>query len=174
MESYSDSEITIRPLELSDADDFMQWYSDENVSKFCSWDAFTSKEAAIVYVANNVINHPYHKAICLSGRPVGYVMVTPFQGNDKCRAEIGFGVASAYWGKGIATRAVKMAAREVFAEWGHLERLEALVEVGNVASGRVMEKAGFEREGVLRKYWIMKGRARDFVMFSILRSDIIR
>ncbi|KAI3469591.1 hypothetical protein Pfo_026254 [Paulownia fortunei] len=171
MERYSDSDITLRPLDISDADDFVQWYSDEKVSKFCSWDAFTSKEAAIEYVVSTVIPQPWQKAICLSGRPVGSISVTPFAGIDKCRAELGYVVASDYWGKGIATRAVKMAANAVFVEWGHLERLEAVVDVENPGSQRVLEKAGFKREGVLRKYYLLKGRPRDAVIFSLLSTD---
>ncbi|KAL0348870.1 UNVERIFIED_CONTAM: putative N-acetyltransferase p20 [Sesamum angustifolium] len=171
MERYSDSDITLRPLDVSDADDFMKWYSDAKVSAFCSWDTFTSKEAAIQYVVDNVIPHPWHKAICVSGRPVGSISVSPFTGRDKCRAEVGYVVASDYWGKGIATRAVKMAANAVFVEWGELERLEAVVAVKNTASQRVLEKAGFMREGVLRKYSLLKGRPTDAVIFSLLSTD---
>lgn len=69
------------------------------------------------------------------------------------------------------TRAVKMAAAAIFREWPDLLRLQALVDVENVGSIRVLEKAGFRREGVLRKYLVLKGRARDMVMFSLLSSD---
>ncbi|XP_073120337.1 uncharacterized protein [Henckelia pumila] len=162
MESGSTSVITLRPLDpYSDAEALMEWYSDERVSKFCSWDTFASKEAAIDHVVNTVTHHPWHKAICLSGRPVGSISVTPFPGDNGFRAEIGYVVGSAYWGKGIATQAVKMAANSVFVEWGRLERLEAVVDVENPASQRVLEKAGFTREGVLRKYYTLKGRPRD-------------
>ncbi|KAL7251759.1 hypothetical protein ACSBR1_013588 [Camellia fascicularis] len=64
-----------------------------------------------------------------------------------------------------------MAARSVFVEWPHLERLEALVHVENKGSQRVSEKTGFQREAVLRKYYFQKGRARDVVMFSLLSTD---
>lgn len=47
--------------------------------------------------------------------------------------------------------AVKAAVAEVFRDRLELERLEALVDVDNVASQRVLEKAGFTREGLLRK-----------------------
>ncbi|XP_073287093.1 uncharacterized protein [Primulina huaijiensis] len=172
MESSSNSVISLRPLDpYLDADAFMEWYSDERVSKFCSWDTFTSKEAVIDYVINTVTPHPWHKAICISDRPVGSISVTPFPGDDGRRAEIGYVVGSAYWGKGIASQAVKMAANAVFVEWGHLERLEAVVDVENPASQRVLEKVGFTREGVLRKYYTLKGRPRDAVMFSLLSTD---
>ncbi|KAL8481692.1 hypothetical protein ACS0TY_027455 [Phlomoides rotata] len=172
MEKLYDSDVTLRSLDISDADAAVQWYTDEKVSRFCSWDAFTTKEAAVQYFLKNGITHPWHKAICVSGRAVGSVSVSPFQGKDKCRAELGYVVASEYWGKGVATRAVKMAAAAVFAEWDHLERLEAVVDVDNPASQRVVEKAGFKREGVLRKYYLLKGKPKDAVIFSILSTDL--
>ena len=52
-----------------------------------------------------------------------------------------------------------------------MERLEALVLVKNVGSQRVLEKAGFQREGILRKYMILKGKTRDMVMFSLIFAD---
>jgi ribosomal-protein-alanine N-acetyltransferase len=51
-------------------------------------------------------------------------------------------------------------------------RLELYHYVGNDASGRVAEKAGFSREGILRLYADMRGEPRDCVMYSLLASDI--
>ncbi|KAJ6324062.1 hypothetical protein OIU76_011378 [Salix suchowensis] len=132
------SDITLRPLDLSDIDDFMVWATDAKVSRFCSWEPYSNKEDALNYIKNSVLPHPWFKA---------------------------------YWGKGIATKAVKLVAKTIFTEWPHLERLEALVDVQNAGSQRVLEKAGFEREGVLRKYLILKGKSRDMVMFSLLSTD---
>ena len=52
-----------------------------------------------------------------------------------------------------------------------LERVEALVDVANPASQRVLEKAGFTREAVLRKYTAVKGVVRDMVIFSFINAD---
>ncbi|GER34287.1 N-acetyltransferase [Striga asiatica] len=129
MEKVSDSDLTLRPFNISDADDLMKWYSDERVSRFCSLSPFASREAAADHVATTVIPHPWHRAICVSGRAVGSVSVSPFCGNNRCRAEIGYVVGSEHWGRGIATAAVRMAAGAVFAEWAHLERVEAVVDL---------------------------------------------
>ena len=83
------------------------------------------------------------------------------KGNDRCRGELGYVLGSEYWGRGIVTEAVKMAAKSVFAERENLERIEALVDVDNVGSQRVLEKVGFQREGVLRKYYELKGKVRE-------------
>ncbi|TYI38624.1 hypothetical protein ES332_A02G040700v1 [Gossypium tomentosum] len=146
--------LSLRPLQVSDVDDFMVWASDEKN-----------------YIKNIVVPHPWLRAICIDDRPVGAISVSANSGNDKCRGELGYVLASKYWGKGIVTRAVKMVVDTIFVEWPHLERLEALVDVENVGSQRELEKAGFQREGVLRKHFIVKGRSRDRVMFSFLSTD---
>ncbi|KAF5748085.1 hypothetical protein HS088_TW04G00034 [Tripterygium wilfordii] len=169
MEDISD--LSLRPLELSDIDDFMVWATDDKVVHFCTWEPYKSKEDAINYITITVLPHPWFRAICLGKRPIGAISVAPNSGSDKCRAELGYVLGSKYWGKGIATKAVKMVTNAIFSEWPHLERLEALVDVQNVGSQKVLEKAGFTREGVLRKYVVLKGRSRDMVMFSLLSTD---
>ncbi|GFZ22026.1 acyl-CoA N-acyltransferases (NAT) superfamily protein [Actinidia rufa] len=162
------SNISLRLLDLSDVDDFMEWATDSQVAQFCSWDTFTSKEQAMAYIADFIVPHPWFRAICLGDRAIGTISVSQNPGvENSCRGEIGYVLGSKYWGKGIATRAVKMVAADIFLEWPHLEKLEGLVDVDNKGSQRVLEKAGFVREGVLRKYFLQKGRARDMVIFSL-------
>ncbi|XP_058212170.1 uncharacterized protein LOC131324279 [Rhododendron vialii] len=165
------SEITLRPLDLSDIDDFMEWATDDKVSQFCTWDTYTSREQAVDFITNIAIPHPWLRAICLKNRAIGSISVAPGSGIGVGRGEIGYALASKYWGKGIVTRAVKMVVSTLFLEWPHLERLEALVDVENLGSQRVLEKSGFHKEGVLRKYVLIKGTSRDAVMFSLLRTD---
>lgn len=52
-----------------------------------------------------------------------------------------------------------------------MERVEVVVDVENVRSQRVLEKPGFTRKAVLRKYFRLKGQTRDMVMFSFLSTD---
>ncbi|XP_056174992.1 uncharacterized protein LOC115661712 [Syzygium oleosum] len=125
--------------------------TDDRVSRFSTWDTFTSKEEGISYITNVVLPHPWYRAICLHDRLVGGISVRPVAliRDHRSTSQIGYGLASAYWGRGIMTRAVKMAAAAVFREWSELLRLQALVDVENVGSIRALE-AGFRREGVLR------------------------
>lgn len=168
-DEYSD--VTFRLMDISDIDDFMVWASDDKVSQFCTWESCSSKEEGINYMVNSVIPHPWLRAICVGGRAVGYILVTAFKGNDVCRCEIGYALASKYWGKGIATRAVKMVASTIFLERPHLERLDGWVDIDNLGSQRVLEKAGFHREAVVSKYMLIKARPRDMVIFSLLSTD---
>ncbi|OMP03996.1 hypothetical protein CCACVL1_02216 [Corchorus capsularis] len=163
--------LSFRQLDVSDIDDFMVWATDEKVTRFCTWEPYTNKEDGLNFIKNTVLPHPWFRAICIDNRPIGAITVTSNSGNNRCRGELGYVLASKYWGKGIVTRAVKMVADTIFEEWPHLERLEALVDVENVGSQKVLEKAGFQKEGVLRKYFIHKGKCRDRVMFSLLSTD---
>ncbi|XP_050371930.1 uncharacterized protein LOC126789898 [Argentina anserina] len=169
--SDESSRISLRLLVLSDIDDFMVWVTDEKVARFCTWEPYASKEEGLNDIKEKILPHPWFRAICLDGKPVGCILVNPNSGNDRCRAEIGYSLESKLWGKGIVTRAVKMVVDTIFKEWPHLERLEGLVEVDNVGSQRVLEKAGFQREGVLRKHSILKGRTVDDVIYSILSTE---
>ena len=163
--------ITLRPLDLADIDDFMVWATDEKVARFCTWEPYANKEDGINFIKDKVLPHPWFRAICLDHKPIGAISVSANSGNDKIRGELGYVLGSKYWGKGIATQAVKLVSQAIFKDWPHLERLEALVDVENVGSQKVLEKSGFLREGVLRKYMFLKGKTRDMVMFSRLSSD---
>ncbi|KAL5702251.1 hypothetical protein ACHQM5_027491 [Ranunculus cassubicifolius] len=175
MEAISSSrlpQLSLRPINLSDVDDVLVWLTDDQVSHYCRWDTYTSKQDALNYITNIAIPHPWYRAICLDNIPIGAISIMPYSGEDKCRGELGYVVGSRYWGKGIATKAVRMVVDCIFDEWNELERVEALVDVSNVGSQRVLEKAGFVKEGVLRKYCIRKGSTRDMVMFSFLKTDL--
>ena len=74
------------------------------------------------------------RAVLLDGRVTGYVVAFDFEG----RREVGYWIGRAFWGRGVATRALRAFLEEV------IERpLYAGVAEGNVASIRVLEKCGF-------------------------------
>ncbi|WJX14683.1 hypothetical protein P8452_04904 [Trifolium repens] len=167
------TQISLRPISLTDLDDLMLWTSDEKVAMYCTWEPYTSKEEGVNFIQNIASKSLWFRAICLRNRAIGCIDF--WSGNDRCKdktAELGYALSSMYWGKGIATIAVKQVVEVAFKEFPYLERLEAQVNVENVASQRVLEKAGFQREGVLRKYCFIKGKSRDMVMFSVLSNDL--
>ncbi|KAG7568681.1 GNAT domain [Arabidopsis thaliana x Arabidopsis arenosa] len=164
--------ISLRPMTLSDVDDYMVWATDPKVARFCTWEPCTSRDEAIKYITDRVLTHPWLRAICLEDdRPIGYILIMAV---DNIRKEIGYVLARKYWGKGFATEAVRLVTAEVFKEFPEIERLEALVDVDNVGSQRVLEKVGFTKEGVMRKFLCIKGSVRDTVMFSFLPTDTLK
>ena len=87
-------------------------------------------------------------------------------------AEIGYWVRAEARGRGVATRAVRLAAGWAF-DQGDVVRLQLRADVHNRASQRVAENAGFQREGVLRsvRYSRRQKRRVDFVMYSRLAGE---
>ena len=87
-------------------------------------------------------------------------------------AEIGYWVRAGDRGRGVATRAVRLASDWAFEEGG-VQRLQLRADALNNASQRVAENAGFRREGVLRsvRYSRRQQRRVDFVMFSRLAGE---
>jgi RimJ/RimL family protein N-acetyltransferase len=87
--------------------------------------------------------------------------------------ELGYWVAAPARGRGIAARGVRLLSSWAFHELGAV-RVEIVTDVENLASQRVAEKAGFQREGILRRRLEVKGRRSDCVMFSLLPADLAR
>ena len=85
-------------------------------------------------------------------------------------ANLGYFVGSPYHGLGFATEAVKLSAAFAFGEAG-LHRLQAAVMPCNPASLRVMEKAGFRREGLAERYLNINGIWEDHVLFARTAED---
>lgn len=73
--------------------------------------------------------------------------------------------------QGVARRAIRLAARFGIESLG-LQRVEVVVQVGNVASMRAAEGAGAQREGVLRSRLFNRGAAVDAVMYSLIAEDL--
>jgi RimJ/RimL family protein N-acetyltransferase len=84
--------------------------------------------------------------------------------------EVGYWLFADARGKGLATRAVRAVAREAFASG--LWRIEAHVRLGNDVSERVLERAGFTREGVKRRFLRHEGERVDATVFSLLADEL--
>ncbi len=86
-------------------------------------------------------------------------------------SEIGYGVASEFRGKGVATRAVHLLAERFFAGTDY-RKLIAFVHEGNISSHKVLEKIGFKAEGLLREQFLIQGAPANEVVYGLLRRDL--
>lgn len=87
------------------------------------------------------------------------------------RAELGFAVNRAYWGRGYAFEAITAVVNYAFASLG-LHRLEADVDPRNHASIRCLEKIGFRKEGYARERYHLGGEIQDAVLYGLLRNEL--
>lgn len=164
------AKITLRNFYEDDVESFLEWAGDNNVASFSTWDTFVSKERARDFLKNVAMPHPWFKAVCLNEKPIGSIIIVKGKGVNSCRAELGFMTARRYWGKGYTAEALKVALPTAFKDL-QVQRIEALVYPENMASQKVLEQAGFVWEGILQKYIMAKGRARDCIMFSYLAPN---
>ncbi|PWW26843.1 acetyltransferase (GNAT) family protein [Cytobacillus oceanisediminis] len=86
------------------------------------------------------------------------------------RAEIGYEIHPEHWRKGYTFEAVSKVIQYGFDELG-LTRIGAVVFMNNEASIKLLTKAGFEKEGILRNYMYQNGEAYDTYVFSILNDN---
>jgi ribosomal-protein-alanine N-acetyltransferase len=109
-------------------------------------------------------------AIEVEGEAAGGVGFNPGTDVERHSAEIGYWLGEAYWGRGIVTEAVVMLTDCLFASHNFL-RLFALPFAGNAASVRVLEKAGYQREAVLRSSSVKYGEPRDQLLYARINAD---
>lgn len=111
-----------------------------------------------------------HLAILLDGELVGAVGFERQEDLRSRTAEIGYWVGEPYWGRGIATEALKLATRMAFRDFDFV-RLQADVLEWNPASRRVLEKAGYGLEARHRQQGFKDGEVCDMWMYALVRAD---
>jgi len=172
--------LVLRQFELSDADAmYRNWASDPDVVRFMCYDVCESLEATKVHIDQWL---EYFNMLapgsswCLfsiilkaSGELIGTI---DFHENDhEARAaEIGYQLGRAWWGNGYATEALCAVIEHCFENVG-LNRLWADHNSLNVASGKVLLKAGMFHEGTARQCYVRKGQLVDKVSYAILKED---
>ncbi len=114
---------------------------------------------------------PTNFAIVVEGKAVGGIGFI-FSGDiNRCRAEIGYWLGEAYWGRGIVAEAVRALTEWAFDNFD-LASIYAGVLEWNPASARVLEKAGYKFEARLRKAMIKEGVVMDELVYSVTRDEV--
>jgi ribosomal-protein-alanine N-acetyltransferase len=86
------------------------------------------------------------------------------------RSEIGYDLLPEHWGKGIMTEALRAVLHFGFSRMG-LHSTEAQIEPDNLRSRRVLEKLGFQRDGLIRENYFANGRYTDTEIFTLLARE---
>lgn len=145
-------EYCVRPVGEGDAPSIAKYGDNHNIWKYLRDyfpHPFTLEHAEAIVAETLRENPPWNFMVATKTEAIGCIGLSPQQDVHRYTAEIGFWLAEPYWGKGIMTQAVQLFSDNALAHWG-LKRVYAGVYANNPASVRVMEKAGFEREGVMR------------------------
>jgi len=102
-----------------------------------------------------------------NGQLIGMFAVHPMN----LKIEVGYGMAHSFWGKGYMTEVLRAVIDWALAQ-PDIFRVQAICDVENIGSARVMEKAGMSREGTLRRYILhpnISDKPRDVYMYAIVR-----
>lgn len=104
-------------------------------------------------------------AIEVAGEAAGGIGIELRADVERVSAEIGYWLGEAHWGRGIVTAALRAVTPDVLRRF-ELTRLYALPFADNLASIRVLEKAGYELEGRLRRSAIKNGHIKDQFLYA--------
>jgi RimJ/RimL family protein N-acetyltransferase len=140
-----------RDVSIHLRDRFPYPYSLEQARQFLGW--VTTQATPTVW------------AIAVGNDAVGAIGIELHSDVERVSAEIGYWLGKKYWNRGIATDALKAVTKEAFKRF-EITRLYAVPFADHVASVRVLEKAGYVREGHLRQSAIKNGKIRDQLLFA--------
>jgi RimJ/RimL family protein N-acetyltransferase len=108
-------------------------------------------------------------AITVDDKVVGSIGVFRKENIHYRTAELGYYISENYWGKGIGTEAIKQICKYVFSNTDII-RIFAEPFSTNIASCKVLEKSGFQLEGILRKNAEKNGEILDMKLYSIIKE----
>jgi ribosomal-protein-alanine N-acetyltransferase len=167
--------LILRKMTPDDAEAVFAYASDPEVSRYVLWETHRSIEDSRTFL--DLATSKYESG----GEPdwgivykgdhhfvgtCGIVSWEPYH----ARAELGYALSRDYWGRGLMAEAVRAMISFGFKKM-NLNRIEARCITENIASARVMEKAGMLYEGTLRQRELIKGEHRDMKVYSILRDE---
>ncbi|WP_436514387.1 GNAT family N-acetyltransferase [Ekhidna sp. To15] len=174
MLELGDGSVTLRPLKKADASPIAQLINNRKI-----WDNLRD------------IPYPYHLKdaeafIELSSQQVPVATFGIFFKGELCgviglimqkdiyrlSAEVGYWIGEPFWGKGLATKSLSLITDYAFSELG-LNRLYAGAFAHNEASRKVLEKCGYQREGIAKNAIIKNNQILDEYKYAILKSDFL-
>ena len=171
--------FALRPWSMDDLDNLVRFANNKKIADNLT-DAFPhpyTREAGMAYITANQsdgVSHPHcahHQgsvfAIEVDGIACGSIGIFPQTDVHRKNAEMGYWLAEDYWGRGIITGAVERIIEYGFKSFD-INRIFARPFSTNLASQRVLEKAGMKLEARLKNSIFKNGQYLDELIFSIL------
>jgi [ribosomal protein S5]-alanine N-acetyltransferase len=109
-------------------------------------------------------------AVEVDGKLAGGIGLLPKDDIYRCSLEIGYWIGAPFWGRGVATEAVRVLVEAVWKEYPQVVRIFAEVFPHNTASCRVLEKNGFQLESIRKNAVIKNGVIGDDMVWVLLRK----
>ena len=160
--------VLVRPLASEDVEHWYAYLSVPFSVEHTSWNLHSVEELMPYVWGAEPLTPSLRLRLAIADREtnrlvgtVGFHTVSP----ENLSAEVAYDLAPSFRGKGIATYACNL-----LVAWAHehvgLIRVQATVLESNARSMAVLRRSGFEREGLLRSYRMVRGRPENFYMYS--------
>ena len=168
--------LLLRKIRLRDAADIFAYASDPQVARYVLWEPHRDLRETRAHI--RAMRRQYRQGLPSSWGielkaekkvigSIGYMWVS----SENRSAEIGYSLARSFWNQGLMTEALRRVLESAFTDL-NLHRVEAQHDLRNPASGRVMEKCGMRREGILRSRIFNKGEYVDTALWAVLQTDL--
>lgn len=164
-------DFRLRPWSLNDLDSLVSNANNYNIARFLT-DGFPhpyTRANGIAFIAMATKDDPIHIfAIEVNGQAVGGIGIHPQADIMKKNAELGYWLGEDYWGNGIITKAIIQMIDFGFKTYD-ITRIYARPFGTNLASQRVLEKAGFKLEAKIEKNIYKNGAVLDELIYAVRR-----
>ena len=173
-ETIQTERLTLRKARMEDAPAIFDGYAqDPEVTRYMVWKPHKNIQETEQFLSTC-------KELWRTGKDFAYAITLKGEGKligmfglhpMNLKIEVGYGLARSYWSKGYMTEAMRAVIKWALAQ-PDIFRVQAICDVENIGSARVMEKAGMLREGLLRRYVLhpnISDEPRDVYMYAIVR-----
>jgi [ribosomal protein S5]-alanine N-acetyltransferase len=172
--SLETARLLLRMPTLEDAETIFQKYTrDPEVTRYLTWKPHTNvhmTEDFLRRCAGRWQDQTAFPWVVIQKKDADLVGMIELR-IDGFRADLGYAIARPYWGHGYATEMTQAVVQWAIAQ-AEIYRVWATCDVENAASARVLEKAGMQREGLLRRYIIhpnLSAEPRDSYCYSLVK-----
>ncbi len=149
--------LLLRPPTEEDAERmFARYCQDADVCRYMSWQPHKSIDDSLVFVRKTIADNAADLVAVrlIFSRASGELLGSVGGAFQSHRVQFGYCLARDAWGHGFATEAARAFVAEIMTD-PRVWRMQAYCDVENVASARVLEKAGLSFEGTLRRYLVL-------------------
>ena len=167
--------LLLRSLVGTDAEALLEIHADARAMQYSNGDPWggIGQARELIDRSGQWLASGRHLCLGVARRDTGHLLGTcTLYDIDRAnlRAEVGFILGVQAWGAGYMTEALTALLDHAFVVLG-LHRVEADTDPRNAAAIRLLERLGFQREGLLRERWLSQGRRSDAAFYGLLRGE---
>ena len=166
--------VRLRPVQPGDAVLLDRWRQETEIRRYQPlsetsvaqlYAELAQQQSADLYRGRG---EKFQWVILAGDRPAGWITLVVTNWTHGL-AELGYALSAPFQRRGVMPRALELLLDDLF-DHTRLRRIEARCAVENVASQKVLKRLGFEREGLLKGYFVLRGEVVDNYLYALLKA----